>query len=142
MASKDNPYYVAYPPVALTNVTVTPQTFKVDCGAADTLILDFAHTHVAGTQLNLSFSRLSPNDATNQYTYLTTTYGPNTIANTPFTFPLSASGFYTVAINLSSLPLAAASSSSLTCGPITVSISLTGGTTDSLTVTPIVGVLS
>lgn len=132
---KDRPNWEAYGVVTLTNVTATPQTFKVDCSGADTLVLDIAFTRVAGTQLNFSFSRAGVNDSGNQYIYPTVTYGSNTIANTPFTFPLAASGFYTIPFNISSIPIGSA-------GPITVSVSVTAGTTDALVITPIVGVLS
>lgn len=121
------------PPVTLTSVTATPQTFNVNMTGMDTLTLDIDYTYVAGTALIITLKAPKGlNDGTNARTFWVTDYASKTLADATFTRTISAASQRGIA-TFSLIPLGLTADSA---GNIQVNVSVTGGTTDAVTITP------
>lgn len=128
-------YYVdshTLPPVSLTSVTATPQTFLVNMTDMDTLTLDVDYTYVAGTALIITLKAEKGLNDANVRTFWVTDYGGKTLTDATFTRTISAASQRGIA----TFSLMALGLTSVSKGNIQVSVSITGGTTDAVTIVP------
>jgi hypothetical protein len=122
------------PQVTLTALQATPQTFLVNALGMDTLILDMDLTHVDGTAVVITLrSEKGFNDATNNRTFLVTDYSAKTLTDATFTWTIGASARRIATFSLTGIGLTESS-----VGNLQVAVSRTGGTTDSMVITPAV----
>lgn len=120
------------PPVTLTSLTGTPQTFNVNMTDMDTLTLDIDYTYVAGTALVITLKADKGLNDSNNRTYWITDYSAKTLTDATFTRTISAASQRGIAtFSLNALGLTTNSK-----GDIEVNVSVTNGTTDSAIITP------
>lgn len=120
------------PQVALTALTATPQTFVVNMQGMNTLMLDCDFTRVAGTAVVVSLSATTGENVAGVKPYTVTDYAAKTLTDATFTYTSSASFSRIFSFSLTGLGITA-----LATGNVTVSVSATAGTTDSIIITPI-----
>lgn len=134
MAGTNYVYSQPLPPVSFTNLTATPQTFKVNVHGYDTLFLDTAFTAATGTAFVVTLAASDGMNAAGVPRTLTVTdYSAKTFTDATFTYTSSVSFNRVFALSVTGLALTASST-----GNITVSVSATAGTTDSVVITPMV----